>query len=994
MRLQLRKPTQSLGKAYAQSAITQNQMDAFQEALAKLFLGLDEHGSEDDQKNRVAQFLTDTFYPGMAEIRPQPPVDLILHGVSGSADVVVQVKKFYAGEMLTPIKNNVRALHELILYYFDACEQDPQTTPRHLIITDIYNWFIFDETDFRRFFYANARLKKLHQLKVRQQKDEQYFYAETARALRELDADIPVTYLNLREAADKLTLRQDQRNHQLLPIYKLFSPTHLFKRPADPAYATPNPRFYAELLHIAGLHETADARQARRGGLRRNRIERLPEGERLNGSLVELTIQHIQATNALAGIDNPEYYGTTETDQLVRVAVEVVITWLNRLLLLKVLESQLVRQHGGDTSWQFLTAAHIQRFADLNDLFFNVLAVPETQRSADVVRRFDRNRPAPIPFLGRQLFAPTRLEQVVTPGMLDSQSQLPLFGQTILIEGDDNPPSGPWLTLRYLLTFLEAYDISAANLPDVRTEHKPLIDAVQLGIVLEKFTGYPDGTWIMPGFWQTYLVRDVLRRTVLARFNAHFAGQSSRDAQSFGSIEELSNYLRQLHKPADLLSLNAVANAIRILDPAAGSGLLLMSALNELIALKAELTLLVDQEGRRLHQLDVSVVQDELVITNEEGERLEMGAVEPYKTSFSPVERHRIQTTILHEKQTIMANCLFGVDRQASAVISCRFRLYLELMKSMSFADGTSVPVLPTMNIRVGDSLVSHFGPDFRFDSLRNPAVRETLMGAFQQYRAGRLTQKGAENETDQQDAGPFWALLDQLVSAGQKDVTDIRQLEAKIAQLALLVDLFGHESQLQNLTDQLAIKKAQFAAKQRVFRQATEWRFAFPEVLDNVGNYVGFDVVVSNPPFLRPDESGYYKARLRKAFPNTYANKADLYVMFVELGLNVLRPDGQLAYCLPARWMRAGAGAKLRKWLKTKAIEQIVTSGDALVADKSMPDVSVLTVSKTNASGTFRFARVLNPASSWPEQTDVMAEQTVDVEVASLPDTGWLLGL
>ena len=64
-------------------------------------------------------------------------------------------------------------------------------------------------------------------------------------------------------------------------------------------------------------------------------------------------------------------------------------------------------------------------------------------------------------------------------------------------------------------------------------------------------------------------------------------------------------------------------NSLKICDPAVGSGHFLVSALNEIIAIKSELQVLVDREGNLLTNYDVEVVNDELIVTNVEGELFE-----------------------------------------------------------------------------------------------------------------------------------------------------------------------------------------------------------------------------------------------------------------------------------------------------------------------------------------------------------------------------------
>ena len=106
-----------------------------------------------------------------------------------------------------------------------------------------------------------------------------------------------------------------------------------------------------------------------------------------------------------------------------------------------------------------------------------------------------------------------------------------------------------------------------------------------------------------------------------------------------------------------------------------------------------------------------------------------------------------------------------------------------------------------------------------------------------------------------------------------------------------------------------------------RIYENAFEWRFEFPEVLDEDGNFTGFDIVTGNPPYIRQEEFAGLKAYLKEHY-ETYAGTADLYVYFVERGLKVAKSNARFVFILPNKWMRAGYGLSLRKWLKNQEIE------------------------------------------------------------------------
>ena len=135
-----------------------------------------------------------------------------------------------------------------------------------------------------------------------------------------------------------------------------------------------------------------------------------------------------------------------------------------------------------------------------------------------------------------------------------------------------------------------------------------------------------------------------------------------------------------------------------------------------------------------------------------------------------------------------------------------------------------------------------------------------------------------------------------------------------------------------------------------KIFENAFEWRFEFPEVLNDDGDFVGFDVVIGNPPYIRQEEFSGIKPYLQSQF-GTYAGTADLYVFFVERGIQILRQKGNFIYILPNKWMRAGYGAALRKWVDSFTIRSIVDFGDLPVFDEATTYPCIWHIEKTTST-------------------------------------------
>ena len=132
--------------------------------------------------------------------------------------------------------------------------------------------------------------------------------------------------------------------------------------------------FYTELLHIIGLAETKDGSK--------KLIGRKKEGQRDPGSLVENVIVQIDSLDMIGRLEKPSRFGDTNEERLFKVSLELVITWINRILFLKLLEAQLIKYHRGDAEYAFLTIDKVKGYDSMNSLFFRVLAKKAKERDA------------------------------------------------------------------------------------------------------------------------------------------------------------------------------------------------------------------------------------------------------------------------------------------------------------------------------------------------------------------------------------------------------------------------------------------------------------------------------------------------------------------------------------------------------------------------------------------------------------------------------------
>ena len=325
--------------------------------------------------------------------------------------------------MITRQNLNAKAFHELLLYYFRERLDAHNSDIRYCVITNIYEWFIFDAALIDRLFFRNAHLTKEYKAWATKQKvstNNELFYKEIAKPFLDgLEDEIPFTYFDLRDfqtivADSDRNAGPPDNDKALLPLYKVLSPTHLLKLPTATDSNRLNPKFYSELLHLIGLEEVKE------GG--KKVIRRKEAGKRDEGSLLENAIIELDSSGKFYQLHDRSQYGATTDDQLFSVALELCITWVNRILFLKLLESQLVKYHAGNRDYAFLNSSTIPDFDELNKLFFRVLARKPAERQTSIQAKFGR-----IPYLNSSLFELTDLENNTIPiSQLDNSQVLPI----------------------------------------------------------------------------------------------------------------------------------------------------------------------------------------------------------------------------------------------------------------------------------------------------------------------------------------------------------------------------------------------------------------------------------------------------------------------------------------------------------------------------------------------------------------------------------------
>ena len=929
------EPQKALNPAYKKFKPLRADIDDFslklQDCINAINLVDSRNESEEHLKSPISKFLSSTFY-SENEINTKEKIDLAIYlGNDATSDigVLIEAKKpSNKSEFPTVKQLNKKGFQEILLYYLRERVDYKNNNIKHLIITNGFEWFFFNASDFYNLFYKNNELIKEYKTFRDGRKDttkNELFYNEIAKKyIDKVEDALPFVHLDFR---DKEVSKFKEK--ELVNIYKLFSDVHLLGKSFGNDSNQLNKAFYNELLHIIGLEEVKESGK--------KVIQRKKSKDSDYGPLLENTIFTLEDKDYLPKIKNIP----NNEEKSFTVGLELCLTWVNRILFLKLLESQLRSYNGDSTEYKFLNPDFIPGFDSLNELFFSALAKPVKERHQRYSEKFRY-----IPYLNSSLFERSELEDLTFDITALMDEEMEVYSSTVLKNSNGKKQTGKLNTLEYLFKFLDAYDFSADASVEIndKQQNKTLINASVLGLIFEKINGYKDGSFYTPGTITMFMCKETLRKSVVQKFKEEIT-------ETIETFEDVIDYCNTFFKKEDRKKFNEVINSIRICDPAVGSGHFLVSALNEMIVIKSELGILGDEDGKKL-PCTIEIDNDEIYISDADGDLFSYNRKDPQSL--------KIQKAIFHEKETLIENCLFGVDINPNSVNICRLRLWIELLKNAYYTDEGELQTLPNIdiNIKYGNSLISKFKLN---DSLKSAFKSKEITFSVEDYKQAVKDYKTTNSKTKKRE-------IEDIISTIKNNLKSSLDNKEKEKVSKALGEYQNEEQRQNNLiafgeTIKKAEKdklkklkiKAEQAKKQKeeilnnvIYRHAFEWRFEFPEVLDNDGNFTGFDVIIGNPPYIQLQKMGAASDILQTLGYETFARTGDIYSLFYELGYNVLKEKGLLTFITSNKWMRAAYGESLRKFFADKTNPEILIDfGGTQIFDTATVDTNILMFSR-----------------------------------------------
>ncbi|GAA9051878.1 class I SAM-dependent DNA methyltransferase [Helicobacter pylori] len=873
-------------------------IENFEKEINSLLENAPKQDDEEFQKNEINKFLENTYD---YHCNTYKKVDSAIY-VDGKALVLIEAKALNNRNEFPKDRENPlsKAFCQMVFYFLNAIKNN--NSLKHAIICNAHEFFLFDCKDLL-FLKDDKRIKKLHKdcdQKEGTDPSTKRFYSDLEEYLKkDFKGELRYTHFNLSSDDPK----------ELPLIYQVLSHEVLLKQKKTLDANTLNKDFYEELLYILGLEE-----QNEKG---------------------KILIKPSRTQNSLSDALKKAYKNLDDEE-----VMALLIAWNNRILFLRLLESLLISFKHFEKP--FLTTENFNDFNALNTLFFEVLAKKNNERLKEIKEDKILGK---IPYLNSSLFDKTPLELKGHEIKWLDNKPLEIYPKSVLKKDKDYQEKKDLSLLEYLFTFLRVYDFTTTpkDIKDNKnTSESRLINPSVLGLVFEKLNGYKEGSFYTPSFITSYMCSESIEPIVLDKFNAIYEWE----CENLEALREKIDRNFSNQKAKEYLQ---VLLALRICDPAVGSGHFLVSALNEMVWIAYELGLIAS-----LYRYSLRLENDEIII-----QHTQTGEIFNYKKPHSENDpHHQIQKELFELKKSIIENCLFGVDINPNSCEITKLRLWIELLKYSYyiFEEGKNTDALETLpnidiNIKCGNSLIFNFPLNSKLTIGQTLEFSKNLKAEIKEYKNSVMFYKeglGEKAKILQNIAKLKSLIINYFIEQHQAKRHLKESLKAFISEygdgIFDISTAFGMEmlkiarhkdnnykfvptltkkqpSPIGVEANRLLIKiKECYETLENLKNSKTlEWRFEFPEVLDDEGDFLGFDCIIGNPPYIRQEHIKDIKPLLQKQYQDFYNSTADIYTYFFALSYHLLKEKGFNAFITSNKYARARYGAKLRELLLKK---------------------------------------------------------------------------
>ncbi|GHQ60703.1 type II restriction endonuclease Eco57I subunit R [Helicobacter pylori] len=938
-------------------------IENFEKEINSLLENAPRQDDEEFQKNEINKFLKNAYG---YECNTRKKVDSAIY-VDGEVRVLIEVKALNNKTEFPKNRENPlsKAFCQMVLYFLEETEEN--NSLKHAIICNVHEFFLFDCKDLLNLFQNDKKITKLHKNCASKEGTDtktKRFYSDLEKYLKkDFEGELRYTHFNLSSYDPK----------ELPLIYQVLSHEVLLKQKKTLDANTLDKDFYEELLYILGLEE-----QNEKG---------------------KILIKQSRTKNSLSDALKKQYNNLDDEE-----VMALLIAWNNRILFLRLLESLLISFKHFKKS--FLTIENFENFNALNDLFFEVLAKKNNERSKEIKEDKILGK---IPYLNSSLFDKTPLESKGHEiKSLDNKS-LEIYPKSILKKDEKYKNEKDLPLLEYLFTFLHAYDFTTTpkDIKDNRnTSESRLINPSVLGLVFEKLNGYKEGSFYTPSFITSYMCSESIKTIVLDKFNQKYNIECEK-------LKELKNYLKNdSYKEDKRKEYLQVLFALRICDPAVGSGHFLVSTLNEMVWIAYELGLITSLPLDATLELE----NDEILI------KISNKPFIYTRPSSEKEQSHQIQKELFELKKSIIENCLFGVDINPNSCEITKLRLWIELLKYSYyiFEEGKNTNALETLpnidiNIKCGNSLISRFS--LHDDLKKIPNIKQKI----QEYKDLVAQYKDPNplfplNKTDLtnkiQDLKNTFSLtlkdsktkaeLEKAIEKHIKNYNDFA-LDDKSLLDGLEKGVVGVKNIFGTPTLSPKEEEEAFASYGRIralrkklddalsggeYHNAFEWRFEFPEVLDDEGNFLGFDCIIGNPPYIDYRKIDEKTKIFLSKFSSVYkkSKEGSIFVYFIERASQLIIKHGEISFINPIAYLCKPTDHGIRDYIdKNLKITMLIDLSNIKIFESASTYTCINIFKRENKKNEILFQRFDDFTELSSNKDDFLKIPSVNIEHISI---------
>ncbi len=858
-----------------------------------------------------------------------------------------------------------KAFYESILYFLREYKTHNNNDIKHIILTNTRDFYLIDAREYLTFAKDKTILKAFDNCDKNQGTDTSTskFYATLKDYLLSLNSTLKFTHFNIQTTPLPL-------------LYQALSPQVLLKQKNCIDANTLNQSFYDELLYILGLKEIDQ----------KGKILILPTTEQ---------------NTLLDSICNKLGLGR---DKDFETIFSLLTTWNNRILFLRLLESMLLSfKH---ITKPFLDIDTLQNFTDLNTLFFDILALKKEKRKTDLKLKdsipylnsslFDKTE------LEKQNNEISKLDSnhlaIFKHSILKKDKEYKDTQSLPLLE----------YLFKFLHAY-DFTTTPKDIINHTKTNHDKLINAAVLGLVFEKLNGYKEGSFYTPSFITSYMCKESLEKVVIEKFNERKSWKCDSLeslAQKLDKLTDSKDGYKEANAIFDSIKVcDPSVGSGHFLVSMLNAMIELKFRLKILCEIHIDDN--GERDYKRLKDIRLRLENDEILIQDSNNtlhtyqtpahENLESHIIQ--KALFH--NKRILIESCLFGVDINPNSC--EITKLRLWIELLKYSFYIFDSNGKNTGDLETLPNID-INIKCGNSLVSNIALDMTKESLEKDLknrlndnatlesaneilstindIQNKLPHTIQDYKNAVSAYK---NETNAE----LKSLHKQKIHTTQSFIITIFHKTSKAYQnfknaLSSYLQRYGYNgidnATLQNESlDSALIKSLNdytinfnfhksldipkepqgFVEKELIkliesMREyenlindtnAFEWRFAFPEVLDSNGDFLGFDLVIGNPPYIDSEYMVRYMQNIRETikqkFKSTKGNW-DIYIPFFERALEI--SHSLVIFITPNKWLLKPFGLELRKMICDNIV-LIAQKGD--VFDSAMVDSIVTFIDK-----------------------------------------------